>query len=213
MRVTVLDIPDGAGCRQNARRDAFVAFGAGSHRPGRHVVRAHDLFEVLADRAQMLGENERSAAAVGPHDNVDGGIRKLCARIITHDDWVIPLRNFAIEDAGVGVPRELEIGNVLKVICQDDASSRHWQQLDATFHLRNILGFHCGVAGGENHGTVHEALYAAPTADRLIVDLYVRVGCAVGLEPLEVKWRWKAGARTLQLDRVSLTSAAGTESE
>ena len=58
-----------------------------------------------------------------------------------------------------------------------------------------------------------DALDAAAAADRLIVDQHVLVRGAVGLEPLVVERRRKAGAGALQLDegggRLSAAAATG----
>ena len=61
----------------------------------------------------------------------------------------------------------------------------------------HFLGRHGGVAGAEIDRLVLDVLHAGAAADRLVVDLHVGMGRAVGLEPLAVQRRRESSRRRL----------------
>src|SRR4029453_7661988 len=105
--IAVLDVTNGSRSCQQGSRYAFVPLRFGANRPIRHVVNACVLAELLTHCTQVFCENKGSAAAVGPDNHVDWGIRQFRIRICLGYGWIVPLRDLPTKDADIGLARQL----------------------------------------------------------------------------------------------------------
>ena len=121
------------------------------------------------------------------------------AGIRAGDLRVVPARDRAEEDPGVGLARQLELaGAPGQVVGQHDAAGRHRQQHHAVLHRGDLLVGHRRVAGAEVDQAVRELLDAGAAAERLVVDLHLRVHLVELGEPPLVERRREGRARSLQ---------------
>ena len=145
----------------------------------------------------MLREDKRGPAAVGPVNHRDRQIGQLAPGWSPR--W--PDRSLAI------VPRRSprlarkpqRCGQVRQVVRQDDASSGHRYELDASVDFANLLVTHRRVARAEVHRLVGELGNPGAASDGLVVHVEVRVRAHEVLEPAVIQRRGKARAGAVKI--------------
>src|SRR5262249_44742710 len=151
----VLDVADRARGLLDERRHARVSLAGDTNGEVYGLARPGTLLPVLADRAQVRGEDESGPAAIGARDRRELCVGKRLARIGFGDRRVTPLSDLAEEDPDVGFARELELlGSGWEIVAEHDAAGRHRQQHDAVLDRRHLLIGHGGITGAKVHETI-----------------------------------------------------------
>src|SRR5207237_297319 len=123
MSVGELHVTNGASQLLDLSSDAFIAFCTNAGRPFDGGVATDAGFPIFAHAAEIVGEDETGAAAVGPMNNDEIRGRKLQAGIKIGDTLIIPFEDFAEIDVCDGGAVELEFGITRQVVSDNDCSS------------------------------------------------------------------------------------------
>ena len=98
------------------------------------------------------------------------------ARVQLRDRRVVPLRDLAEEDVGEHRAGELQLAaDVRDVVDRHDRAEHGREVQDLAGRRLQLLVGHRAVGGAEEHRLVGQLPDAAARADRLVVDLHVRV--------------------------------------
>ena len=120
-------------------------------------------------------------------------VRKVDTRIVLLECCVVPLLNGSEKYTGQSIAGELDVrGYSADVVQRHDASQHGWEMQGLIFRdLRDLIIRHGHVRGAEVDCALRELLDSSAGADRLVVNLYLRVRFSIGFKPLLVNWRWE----------------------
>ena len=139
-----------------------------------HVPAAFAGPDVGRGLVQVVGEVLGGARLVGPVHRRDGLVRQRLAGVVRGDLRRVPVGDPAVEDAGDGGGRELEVGDPLQVVDHRDRRDvgRDLDDVAAAALLRRgqLLGLEVGVAAGERDAAGEELGPARTGAGGVVVD-------------------------------------------
>src|SRR5208337_4283321 len=119
---------------------------------------------------------EGRAAAVGAVDDDDCLVGEFDARIVLGDCRTVPVGDLAKKDVGQNVRRELDLAaDAGDVVGGYDRTHDGRNMQDLRLCFLQLLVRHGAIAGSEIDGAIQNLANAATAADRLVVDLHVRV--------------------------------------
>src|SRR5205823_10889911 len=120
-------------------------------------------------------------------DDDDVGVRKLYARICLGQIWIVPFRNVAEEDTCQYLRSKLELRfHARQVISWHNRSQNRWDVKNFKRRGGKLFVAHGAVTGAKIHRFGLKLLNAAAAANRLIIDLNVRVGLVIFAEPFGI---------------------------
>ena len=113
--------------------------------------------------------------------------------------WIVPARDLAKEDVSQNLRGELQIFfNSGNVVSRYYRTHYRWNELNRRLRLLHLLISHAHVTGAEINGSSDDLANAAAAANRLIVDLNLRVLLVVLAKPLGINRIWKCSACSVQ---------------
>ena len=200
--VNQLDVADRTRQLTDGARHALVAFSADAATgPLDGRVAADLIFPFRADLGEVIGEDIGRTATVGTMHDDDGLVRELDVRVGLGDRRVIPIRDLAQEDPGQRFRRELDLARYPRhVVRQNHRSQHRWEMQHLDLGIRQLLIGHRTVAGAKVHHAFGHLANTAAAADRLVVDLHIRVRFTVLAKPFLVNRVGERGARACQFD-------------
>ena len=139
----------------------------------------------------MFREDERRATPVGSKGHIDRQIGQFFARIILRDGRIIPLRDFAEEDANIRIAGKLEILYFRQIVSDHDAARGGGDHDHPLLDLRNLLVAHGGITRGEINRALGKLLYSRARTHRLVVYLDVGMKLVVLDSPALIERSWK----------------------
>ena len=199
--VSELHVADRAGRLRDPGGDAGVPLGTIAGRPGDRFAGSPGLgLPIGADAAEVVGENIGRAAAVRAVDDMDVLVRQADTTIVGRHRRVIPLLDFAQEDAGNGGRRELELAvrHAVQVVGERLGTKRA-RDLDDLIAAAHGVGFfrrQWDVAGAKVHNLLRQLLDAGARATATIVDRDLAELPVVGKVGGVIERLGKRGART-----------------
>ena len=108
---------------------------------------------------------------------------------------IAPLRDLSQEDAGQGGARKVQGSAEPRNIVRRHDTTQHGGEVhERRGRLLELLIGHGPVGGSEVDRAGRDLADAAARADRLVVEIDVRVDLGVFGEPLGIDWVWEGGA-------------------
>src|ERR1035438_2377362 len=195
-RVDEFDIADRVGGLLDNAGHSLIALAPQARGPTYRSARAHLGLPLRADFGQVIGPYEGSAAAVGPMHYDDLGVRQFRAGIGLLQLRIVPLLDLAQIDSRQRFGRELQLlGDTSDVVGGYQTAQNRGEVQRLVLHLADLLVGHGHVRRAEVHGAFGELPDSSAGADRLVVDLRVRIRFAELVEPFAVDRIRERGAR------------------
>ena len=175
--VSVLNVANRVGDAAYKLGYAFVAFAACANGPVHSSAFAYFALPLGADFAQVVGEDEAGARAVGAAYGGDGCIRQGNASVHGGNGGVVPFGDFAQIDVSQQRAREFELARV------NAFDVNHWNYAaNNGGELHQASGFELFVFQGhvgcaEIYGFCLDLLQASARAYGLVIDL--RASCCL----------------------------------
>ena len=148
---------------------------------------------------EVIGKDIGGTAAIGAVNDDDGLIGKVDPRVRFGNRGIIPAGDLTQEYTGQGLRGELQFrvhaGNV---VGRNHRAQHGWNVQDLGLGLGQLLVGHGAIAGAEVHSLRQDLTNAAAAADRLVVELDIRMGLVVFAEPLLVHRIRKSSACPIQ---------------
>src|SRR6185437_5031299 len=118
------DIADRVRNLLDVARNALIALATNADRPAHRLAFTGTAFPRRADLAQIMGEVEARARAIGAVDHRDGGRGQLQPGVEPGQDRIVPALHLPGIDVGEHRPRELELtcGEARNVYDRDDSA-------------------------------------------------------------------------------------------
>src|SRR3954462_4324691 len=186
IRVRQFDVSNAAFVLLDEAGDALVALAAEASRPVDALAGSRTALPLRRDLAQVIGERVRRAGTVRAVRDGNGRVGELRSWIVFRERRIVPVGDLAQEDSGQCLRSQPQRLQSRHVVDEHHRSHDGRDVLDA-LGPGKLLVAHRRVARAEIDGLLRDLFDAAAGADRLVVDLHLRVHLVVRREPFRIE--------------------------